>query len=104
MQVLCTPALRSGGEGGLVGLDGGAKELLLSRWESTAGTVVKGEGYMGFVRRCSFREHDAVDIWAFKQRAVRLFGAAVCHESHLHLLIVKSGGSQQQCLYCPRQE
>ena len=89
----------------LVDLAAGASgELLLSRWESTAGTVVKGEGYMGFVRRCSFREHDAVDIWAFKQRAVRLFGAAVCHESHLHLLIVKSGGSQQQCLYCPRQE
>ena len=89
----------------LVDLAAGASgELLLSRWESTAGTVVKGEGYMGFVRRCSFREDDAVEIWAFKQREVRLFGAAVCDESHLHLLIVKRGGSQQQCLYCPRQE
>ncbi|RLN00382.1 hypothetical protein C2845_PM06G23050 [Panicum miliaceum] len=69
----------------LVDLAAGASgELLLSRWESTGGTVVKGEGYMGFVRRCSFREDDAVEIWAFKQRAVRLFGAAVCDESHLH--------------------
>ncbi|PUZ66177.1 hypothetical protein GQ55_3G285900 [Panicum hallii var. hallii] len=81
----------------LVDLAAGASgELLLSRWESTGGTVVKGEGYMGFVRRCSFREDDAVEIWAFKQRAVRLFGAAVCDESHLHLLIVRRGGSQSQ--------
>ncbi|RCV17904.1 hypothetical protein SETIT_3G257600v2 [Setaria italica] len=77
---------------------GSSGELLLSRWESSSGTIVKGEGYMDFVRRCSFKEQDVVDIWAFKQREFRLFGKKMFDESDLHLLIVKakSDGTQQQ--------
>ncbi|CAL4907979.1 unnamed protein product [Urochloa decumbens] len=75
---------------------GASGELLLSRWSSSSGTIVKGGGYMDFVRRCSFREHDVVDIWAFKQRELRLFGKTMVHESHLHLFIVKRDGTQQQ--------
>ncbi|CAL4955189.1 unnamed protein product [Urochloa decumbens] len=82
----------------LVSLAAGAKELLLSRWDSTHATVVKGEGYLDFiVRRCGFREGDAVEIWAFVQRRVRLFGADVCGGSLLHLLLAKKG---QGCCYC----
>ncbi|CAL4962105.1 unnamed protein product [Urochloa decumbens] len=82
----------------LVSLAAGAKELLLSRWDSTHATVVKGEGYLDFVvRRCGFREGDAVEIWAFVQRRVRLFGADVCGGSLLHVLLVKKG---QGCCYC----
>ncbi|CAL4900523.1 unnamed protein product [Urochloa decumbens] len=68
---------------------GASGELLLSRWSSSSGTIVKGGGYMDFVRRCSFREHDVVDIWAFKQRELRLFGKTMVDESYLHLFIVK---------------
>ncbi|CAO2183290.1 unnamed protein product [Urochloa humidicola] len=83
----------------LVGLAAGAaKELLLSRWDSSHATVVKGEGYLDFVgRRCGFREGDAVEVWAFVQRRVRLFGADVCGDSLLHLLLAKKG---QRCCYC----
>ncbi|CAL4893349.1 unnamed protein product [Urochloa decumbens] len=81
----------------LVDLAAGASgELLLSRWSSSSGTIVKGGGFMDFVRRCSFREHDVVDIWAFKQREVRLFGKTMVQESHLHLFILKRDGTQQQ--------
>ncbi|CAL4948199.1 unnamed protein product [Urochloa decumbens] len=83
----------------LVDLAAGAKELLMSRWESSRGTIVKGEGYLDFVRRCSFRESDAVEIWAFVQRRFRLFGADVCYESLLHLLVVKKH-EKPQCRYC----
>ncbi|CAN6337738.1 unnamed protein product [Urochloa humidicola] len=74
---------------------GASGELLLSRWSSSSGTIVKGGGYMDFVRRCSFREHDVVDIWAFKQRELRLFGKTMVDESHLHLFIIKRDVTQQ---------
>ncbi|CAL4907980.1 unnamed protein product [Urochloa decumbens] len=75
---------------------GASGELLLSRWSSSSGTIVKGGGYMDFVRRCSFKEHDIVDIWAFKQRALRLFGKTMVDESYLYLFIVKRDGTQLQ--------
>ncbi|CAL5094724.1 unnamed protein product [Urochloa decumbens] len=75
---------------------GASGELLLSRWSSSSGTIVKGGGYMDFIRRCSFKEHDVVDIWAFKQRELRLFGKTMVHESHLHLFIVKRESTQTQ--------
>ncbi|CAO2165907.1 unnamed protein product [Urochloa humidicola] len=84
----------------LVGLAAGAKELLLSRWDSSHATVVKGEGYLDFVRRCGFRESDAVEIWAFVQRRVRLFGKDVCGDSLLHVLVVKKGQQPAGCRYC----
>ncbi|KAF8765763.1 hypothetical protein HU200_008272 [Digitaria exilis] len=59
----------------LVDLAAGVSDsLLLTRWTSSHGTIVKGGGYMSYVRRCSFKEHDVVDIWAFKQREFRLMG------------------------------
>ncbi|OEL28857.1 hypothetical protein BAE44_0010122 [Dichanthelium oligosanthes] len=73
---------------------GASGELLLSMWESSSGTVVKGEGYMDYIRRCSFKEQDVVEIWAFKQRAFRLFGVDMVGESPLYLLIVKRDGTQ----------
>ncbi|CAO2178795.1 unnamed protein product [Urochloa humidicola] len=84
----------------LVGLAAGVKELLLSRWDSSHATVVKGEGYLDFVRRCGFRESDAVEIWAFVQRRVRLFGKDVCGDSLLHVLVVKKGQQPARCRYC----
>ncbi|CAO1945503.1 unnamed protein product [Urochloa humidicola] len=86
----------------MVDLTAGAKELLMSRWDSSLGTVVKGGGYLDFVRRCGFRERDAVEIWAFVQRRVRLFGAVLCDDSLLHLLVVKKDHQQQPpwCRYC----
>lgn len=71
---------------------GVSNSLLLSRWTSSHGTVVKGGGYMNYVRRCSFKERDVVDIWAFKQREFRLMGKVVFHESPLYLLILKRNG------------
>ncbi|PUZ55384.1 hypothetical protein GQ55_5G208100 [Panicum hallii var. hallii] len=73
----------------LVDLAAGARELQMSRWESSRGTIVKGEGYLDFIRRCSFKERDAVEIWAFVQRRVRLLGSALCDDSLLHVLVVK---------------
>ncbi|CAO1947984.1 unnamed protein product [Urochloa humidicola] len=84
----------------MVDLAAGAKELLMSRWDSSLGTVVKGGGYLDFVRRCGFRESDAVEIWAFVQRRVRLFGAVLCDDSLLHLLVVKKGQQPPWCRYC----
>ncbi|KAF8664900.1 hypothetical protein HU200_054217 [Digitaria exilis] len=84
----------------LVDLMAGAKELLMSRWHSSRGTVLKGEGYLDFVRRCSFREKDAVEIWAFVQRRVRLFGSDLCHDSLLHVLVVKKDHLPQHCRCC----
>ncbi|PAN29207.1 hypothetical protein PAHAL_5G209200 [Panicum hallii] len=82
----------------LVGLDGGAKqELLLSRWDSSHATVVKGEGYLDFARRCGFREGDAVEVWAFVQRRFRLFGEDVCGDSLLHVLVVKKDQQPARC-------
>jgi hypothetical protein len=84
----------------LVNLDAGAKELQMSRWESSRGTIVKGEGYLDFIRRCGFRERDAVEIWAFVQRRFHLFGADMCDDSLLHLLVVKKQ-EVPRCWCCP---
>ncbi|GJM93594.1 hypothetical protein PR202_ga10161 [Eleusine coracana subsp. coracana] len=84
----------------LVNLAAGAKELQMSRWDSSRATVVKGEGYLDFVRRCSFREGDVVEVWAFLQRHVRIFGVDVQRgDGVLHVLVVKK--NQPQCCYCP---
>ncbi|KAL6614747.1 hypothetical protein ACP70R_037017 [Stipagrostis hirtigluma subsp. patula] len=83
----------------LVHLTAGAKELMLSRWESSRGTIVKGEGYIDFIRRCCFQEKDEVEIWAFLQRRFRLFGVTMCDESCLHVLLVKKDG-KHECRYC----
>ncbi|GJN18097.1 hypothetical protein PR202_gb05219 [Eleusine coracana subsp. coracana] len=84
----------------LVDLAAGAKELQMSRWDSSRATVVKGEGYLDFVRRCSFREGDVVEVWAFLQRHVRIFGVDVQRgDGVLHVLVVKK--NQPRCCYCP---
>ncbi|KAJ1262711.1 hypothetical protein BS78_09G130900 [Paspalum vaginatum] len=78
----------------LVDLAAGASGvLLLSRWDSSGGTVVKGEGYMEFIRRCSFKVNDVVEIWAFKQRRCPfpIFKTIMCDESVLYFLLVKKG-------------
>ncbi|KAM0858014.1 hypothetical protein ACQ4PT_048070 [Festuca glaucescens] len=67
----------------------GIRELQLSRWDSSAGTVIKGEGYMNFINNCGFKVGDVVEIWAFKETYFRLFGEDMCHESPLYLLITK---------------
>lgn len=86
----------------LVDLAAGASlDLRLSRWESSHGTIVKGELYLDFIRRCSFKEKDEVEIWAFKQRAFRNFGVTMCDESVLHLFIVKKDSAPATCRYCP---
>ena len=82
----------------LVSLDAGAKELLMSRWQSSHGTIVKGEGYLHFIRRCGLKERDNVEIWAFVQRRFHLFGADVCDDSLLHLLVVKKQEEPRCCL------
>ena len=86
----------------LVDLAAGASgELLLSRWSSSHGTIVKGSGYMDYVRRCSFKENDVVEIWAFKQREFRLLGKTIFHGSALHVLVVKRDDARQHgCRYC----
>ncbi|KAK1558114.1 hypothetical protein QYE76_016090 [Lolium multiflorum] len=67
----------------------GIRELQLSRWDSSAGTVIKGEGYMNFINNCGFKVGDVVEIWAFKETYFRLFGEDLCHDSPLYLLITK---------------
>jgi hypothetical protein len=80
---------------------GPSGELLLSRWSSSHGTIVKGSGYMDYVRRCSFKENDVVEIWAFKQREFRLLGKTIFHGSALHVLVVKRDDARQHgCRYC----
>ncbi|RLN30069.1 hypothetical protein C2845_PM05G24100 [Panicum miliaceum] len=86
----------------LVDLAAGASgELLLSRWTSSHGTIVKGSGYMDYIRRCSFKEEDVVEIWAFKQREFRLLGKTIFHGSPLHVLVVKRDAEQHGGRYCP---
>ncbi|OEL17229.1 Peroxiredoxin-2C [Dichanthelium oligosanthes] len=82
----------------LVDLAAGAKELLMSRWDSNLCTIVKGGGFTDFIRRCSFGEGDAVEIWAFGQRRFQLFGSVVCDDSLLHLLVVER--DRQQPPWC----
>uniref|UniRef100_A0A0E0C5Z2 TF-B3 domain-containing protein n=1 Tax=Oryza meridionalis TaxID=40149 RepID=A0A0E0C5Z2_9ORYZ len=71
-------------------LSGAMRELRLVLWDSSHGTIIKGTGYMDFIAGTGLREHDAVQIWAFKRRGFRLFGATV-PESRFYLVIV--GGS-----------
>ncbi|RLM91656.1 hypothetical protein C2845_PM08G21860 [Panicum miliaceum] len=69
------------------------------KWDSSHATVVKGEGYLDFARRCGFREGDAVEVWAFVQRRFRLFGEDVCGDSLLHVLVVKKDQQPARCCY-----
>ncbi|CAM0954910.1 unnamed protein product [Alopecurus aequalis] len=69
----------------------GVRELQLARWDSSGGTVIKGEGYLDFIHSCGFKVDDVVEIWAFKESHFRLFGEDWCHESPLYLLIAKKG-------------
>jgi hypothetical protein len=82
----------------LVDLNAGAKELRLSRWDSSQGTIVKGEGYLQFIRQCTFKEGDDVAIWAFVQRRFRLFGVDVWDDSLLHILVVKKQAEARCCV------
>ncbi|PNT78002.1 hypothetical protein BRADI_1g71850v3 [Brachypodium distachyon] len=69
----------------------GIRELQMSRWESSRGIIIKGEGYMSFLANSSFKVDDVVEIWAFKERVFRLFGSNVCADGPLYLLITKKG-------------
>uniref|UniRef100_A0A0E0JMC5 TF-B3 domain-containing protein n=1 Tax=Oryza punctata TaxID=4537 RepID=A0A0E0JMC5_ORYPU len=68
-------------------LSGAMRELRLVLWDSSHGTIIKGSGYMDFIAGTGLREHDAVQIWAFKRRGFELFGATV-PESRFYLVIV----------------
>ncbi|KAI4999675.1 hypothetical protein ZWY2020_004264 [Hordeum vulgare] len=67
----------------------GTKQLQLTRWESSHGNIIKGEGYLDFITRCCFKEKDVVEIWAFKERRFHLFGVDMCHASPLHVVLAK---------------
>uniref|UniRef100_A0A8I6XN00 Uncharacterized protein n=1 Tax=Hordeum vulgare subsp. vulgare TaxID=112509 RepID=A0A8I6XN00_HORVV len=67
----------------------GTKQLQLTRWESSHGNIIKGEGYLDFITRCCFKEKDIVEIWAFKERSFRLFGVDMCHASPLYIVLTK---------------
>ncbi|RLM92449.1 hypothetical protein C2845_PM08G21840 [Panicum miliaceum] len=84
----------------LVDLAAGAKKLLMSRWSSSKGTIVKGRGYLDFIRRCGFKENDVVEVWAFVERRFRLFGANLCDDGPLHVLVEKKDQQQPGCCYC----
>ncbi|KAI4999677.1 hypothetical protein ZWY2020_004266 [Hordeum vulgare] len=72
----------------------GTKQLQLTRWESSHGNIVKGEGYLDFITRCCFKEKDVVEIWAFKERRFHLFGVDLCHASPLYVVLAKKGQPQ----------
>ncbi|KAI4999682.1 hypothetical protein ZWY2020_004271 [Hordeum vulgare] len=57
----------------------GTKQLQLTRWETSHGNIIKGEGYLDFITRSCFKEKDVVEIWAFKERRFHLFGIDMCH-------------------------
>ncbi|KAL6610037.1 hypothetical protein ACP70R_040006 [Stipagrostis hirtigluma subsp. patula] len=80
---------------------GASHELRLSRWDSSDGTIVKGKGFLHYIRRCSFKENDVVEIWAFKQRAFRHFGVTMCDESPLHVFIIKRYDQHQIAAIAP---
>ncbi|KAL5227007.1 hypothetical protein ABZP36_015272 [Zizania latifolia] len=44
----------------VVHLTAGKKKLQLSRWESSHGTIIKGDDYIKFIKSCGFMENDAV--------------------------------------------
>ncbi|KAL5206141.1 hypothetical protein ABZP36_034350 [Zizania latifolia] len=72
----------------LVHLTAGKKKLQLSRWESSHGTIIKGDGYIEFIKSCGFMESDTVQIWAFKEREFRNFGAIFTKASPLYIVLV----------------
>ncbi|KAL5227743.1 hypothetical protein ABZP36_016008 [Zizania latifolia] len=72
----------------LVHLTAGMKKLQLSRWESSHGTIIKGDGYIEFIKSCGFLEGDTVQIWAFKEREFRHFGAIFTKASPLYIVLV----------------
>ncbi|KAI4999681.1 hypothetical protein ZWY2020_004270 [Hordeum vulgare] len=67
----------------------GTKQLQLTRWDSSHGNIIKGEGYLDFITRCCFKEKDVVEIWAFKERRFHLFGVDMCHASPLYVVLAK---------------
>uniref|UniRef100_A0A8I6WFH2 Uncharacterized protein n=1 Tax=Hordeum vulgare subsp. vulgare TaxID=112509 RepID=A0A8I6WFH2_HORVV len=67
----------------------GIRELQLTRWESSGVCVIKGEGYMDFINSSGFRVDDVVEIWAFKEKTLRLFGTDIRPESPLYVLLTK---------------
>ncbi|CAM0954422.1 unnamed protein product [Alopecurus aequalis] len=69
----------------------GVRELQLARWDSSGGTIIKGEGYPKFIHSCGFKVDDVVEIWAFKESYFHFFGKDWLHESPLYLLITKKG-------------
>ncbi|KAM3390632.1 hypothetical protein ACQJBY_012313 [Aegilops geniculata] len=73
----------------------GIRELQLTRWESSGVCVIKGEGYMDFINNCGFSVGDVVEIWAFNQKALRLFGVDIYQEGYqespLYILFIKKG-------------
>ncbi|KQK09171.1 hypothetical protein BRADI_2g46440v3 [Brachypodium distachyon] len=79
----------------VVDLIAGIRELQLSRWDSSGGTIIKGEGYLDFIAQCSFTVDDVVEVWAFKDRTYRYFGVDLCVESPLYVLITKKGQTQR---------
>ncbi|KAF7011702.1 hypothetical protein CFC21_025986, partial [Triticum aestivum] len=60
----------------------GIRELQLTRWESSGVCVIKGEGYMDFINNCGFSVGDVVEIWAFKEKGLRLFGVDIYEEGY----------------------
>ncbi|KAG0494023.1 hypothetical protein HPP92_005017 [Vanilla planifolia] len=46
--------------------------LLLTRWEASQASVLKGKNYKEFHRRCGFAVKDRVEMWAFRNRDGRL--------------------------------
>lgn len=55
------------------------KQLELSRWDGSQGTVIKGAGYHDFIGKCGFREDDLVEIW----------GVNMCDESPLYIVLAR---------------
>lgn len=58
----------------LVDLIAGDKELQLSWWDGNEGTIIKGKGYIDFIRRCFFKKKDVVEIWALSSTLLTSLG------------------------------
>ncbi|KAF7011701.1 hypothetical protein CFC21_025985 [Triticum aestivum] len=54
----------------------GIRELQLTRWESSGVCV------MDFINNCGFSVGDVVEIWAFKEKGLRLFGVDIYEEGY----------------------
>ncbi|VAH53188.1 unnamed protein product [Triticum turgidum subsp. durum] len=54
----------------------GIRELQLTRWESSGVCV------MDFINNCGFSVGDVVEIWAFKEKGLRLFGVDIYEERY----------------------